>query len=433
MKEAFEVAIVGAGPAGISAACKLADHGVRTIVFERGEFPGAKNISGGVLYGRDLERIIPDFADRKCPVERNIVESRIWYLNTNGGYNLSYRDAAFQDNRRFNVFTVGRARFDRWFADQASQKGALIVCSTVVTDLLRDRNGKVIGVQTDRPEGDLTADVVLIADGINSPLAAKTGFRPEPSSEHVALAVKEVIELSEETIEERFNINDQNGVTIEILGDVTGGMNGVAVVYTNRKSLSLCIGANLADLSANRIKPYELLETFKKHPMVTPLIKGGKPVEYMAHWLAEGGYDHIPELCGDGYLIAGDSAMLFNTLHREGSNLAMISGSFAAKAIIEARTRNDFSKSSLDGYLRRLKDSLVFKDLEKYRRFNPFLQTHKEIFTTLPEALGFAAREMLTVNGVPKKEKQGIIWRNLRKKHSLLDLLRLCWDALRSV
>jgi electron transfer flavoprotein-quinone oxidoreductase len=167
--------------------------------------------------------------------------------------------------------------------------------------------------------------------------------------------------------------------------------------------------------------------------MVTPLIKGGKPVEYMAHWLAEGGYDHIPELCGDGYLIAGDSAMLFNTLHREGSNLAMISGSFAAKAIIEARTRNDFSKSSLDGYLRRLKDSLVFKDLEKYRRFNPFLQTHKEIFTTLPEALGFAAREMLTVNGVPKKEKQGIIWRNLRKKHSLLDLLRLCWDALRSV
>ncbi len=433
MKESFEVAVVGAGPAGISAACKLADQGVRTIVFERGEFPGAKNISGGVLYGRDLERIIPDFTDKKCPVERNIVESRIWYLNKSGGYNLSYRDAVFQDSLRFNVFTVGRAKFDRWFADQASQKGALVVCSTVVTDLLRDSNGKVIGVRTDRPDGDLNADVVLLADGINSPLAAKTGFRPEPSPEHVALAVKEVMELSEEIIEERFNVNDQNGVTIEILGDVTCGMNGVAVIYTNRKSLSLCIGANLADFSASRIKPYEMLESFKQHPMVAPLIKDGKSVEYMAHWLAEGGYEHIPELCGDGYIIAGDSAMLFNTLHREGSNLAMISGSFAAEAIMEARIQKDYSKHSLQGYTRRLKDSLVFKDLRKYKRFNPFLQAHQEIFTTLPEALGFAAKEMLTVNGMSKKEKQGIIWRNLRKNHSLLDLLRLCWDGLRSV
>jgi electron transfer flavoprotein-quinone oxidoreductase len=433
MKESFEVAIVGAGPAGISAACRLADQGVRTIVLERGEFPGAKNISGGVLYGRDLERIVPDFADRKCPVERNIVDSRIWYLNKDGGYSLSYRDSVFEENRRYNVFTVGRAKFDRWFADQASEKGALVVSSTLVTDLLRDENDKVTGVRTDRPDGDLQADVVLLADGVNSPLAAKTGFRPEPAPEHVALAVKEVIELPEEVIGERFNTEGQNGVTIEILGDVTWGTNGVAVIYTNRKSLSLCIGANLADLSARKIKPYEMMEAFKAHPMVAPLIKNGKPAEYMAHWLAEGGYDHIPRLCGDGYLIAGDSAMLFNTLHREGSNLAMISGSFAAEAILEARKNGDFGKRSLYGYVERLQDSLVFDDLRKYRRFNPFLQKHKEIFTTLPGAFGFAAREMLTVNGISKKNKQGMIWRNLRKHHSLPSLLRLGWDALRSV
>lgn len=432
MKKSFEAAIVGAGPAGISAAYKLADQGVSTIVFERGEFPGAKNISGGVLYGRDLEKIIPDFDNRKCPVERNIVESRIWYLTKDGGYNLSYRDTVFQESRRHNVFTVGRAKFDRWYADQAAQKGALVACGTVVTDLLRDKKGKVTGVRTDRPDGDINAHVVLLADGINSPLAAKTGFRPEPSPKHVALAVKEVIELPEEVIEERFNVDNQNGVTIEILGDVTCGMNGVAAIYTNRKSLSLCIGASLADLSANKIKPYEMMETFKEHPMVAPLINGGKPVEYMAHWLAEGGYDHIPELCGDGYLIAGDSAMLFNTLHREGSNLAMISGSIAAEAILEARKNKDYSKQSLNKYVKRLQNSFILKDLKKYRRFNTFLQEHKEIFTTLPEAFSFAAREMLTVNGVPKKEKQGIIWRNLRKNHSLRDLLRLCWNALRS-
>ena len=143
MDKIYDAAIVGAGPAGISAACALADSGLEAVVLERGEFPGAKNISGGVLYGHDLARVIPDFAEKKCPVERNIVESRIWYLSGEGGYSVSYRDRIFEAERRYNVFTVGRAKFDRWFADQASQKGALVVCGTVATDLIRDENGAV--------------------------------------------------------------------------------------------------------------------------------------------------------------------------------------------------------------------------------------------------------------------------------------------------
>ena len=432
MKAQCDVAIVGAGPAGISAACVLADHGIKAVVLERGEYPGAKNMSGGVLYGHDLGRILPDFMERNCPIERNIVESRVWYLSEGGGYSVSYRDKAFETERRGNVFTVGRAGFDRWFAGQASQKGATVVCATVVTDLLRDEKGRVSGVRTDRPDGDLNAKVVLLADGINSPLAAKTGFRPEPSPAHVALAVKEVIELPEDVIDQRFNTSPGDGVTIEILGAVTSGMNGVAAIYTNRKSLSFCIGAGLADFSTKKIKPYEMLETFKAHPMAAPLIKGGKAVEYMAHWLAEGGYDNLPKLYGDGYLIAGDSAMLFNALHREGSNLAMVSGAFAAQTIIEAFRKNDFSGSSLKHYESRLQHSFIFDDLKKYRRFHPFLQNHPELFTTLPDALGFAGREMLTVDGASKKSKQKKIWKNLRKKHSLLTLLRLVWDGYRS-
>ncbi|HSM75024.1 MAG TPA: FAD-dependent oxidoreductase, partial [Desulfobacterales bacterium] len=245
MSRHAEVVIVGAGPAGISAACILADAGIETVVLERGEFPGAKNISGGVLYGHDLARILPDFAANGCPVERNIVASRIWYLNADGGFQLAYQDRVFASQRRFNVFTVGRAKFDRWFADQASRKGALVVCGTVVTDLLRDPTGRVIGVRTDRPDGDLSADAVILADGINSPLAAVSGFRPEPEPAHVDLAVKEVSELPEDLIAARFNVGENDGVTIDILGDITEGMNGVAVIYTNRRSLSLCIGANL--------------------------------------------------------------------------------------------------------------------------------------------------------------------------------------------
>jgi len=433
MPERCEVVIVGAGPAGISAACILAEHGVQTVVLERGEFPGAKNISGGVLYGNDLARVIPDFVERKCPIERNITESRIWYTSDEGAYSLAYRDQAFGRDRRHNVFTVGRAKFDRWFADQAREKGALIVCGTVVTDLLKDDQGRIKGVRTDRDEGDLEADLVLLADGINSPLAAQTGFRPEPPPDHVALAVKEVIELSEETISERFNVEPNDGVTIEILGSITQGMNGVGALYTNKKSLSLVVGGNLQDFAELKIKPYELIESLKAHPMVAPLIKGGKPREYMAHWLPEAGYNHVPRLYGDGFLIAGDSGMLFNALHREGSNMAMVSGKLAAETIVQARGVDDFSAGSLQAYTQALQDSFVFKDLKKYKQFPNFLQKHKEIFTVLPSLSAMAARDMLTVDGETKKSKQSRIWKTIRHRMSVLKLLRLMFDAWRSV
>ena len=433
MKEPFDVAIVGAGPAGISAACILADAGIKTIVLERGEYPGAKNISGGVLYGYNLAQILPDYAVRKCPIERNIVESRIWYLSQEGGYSIGYRDSIFASDRNYNAFTVGRARFDRWYAEQARQKGALIVPSTTVVDLIRDGKGAVAGVVTGREDGEVRARVTLLADGINSPLAASTGYRAEPKPEEVALAVKEMIELPGELIEQRFGVASGDGVTIEILGEITGGMDGVAIIYTNRDTLSLSIGANLADLAKSKLKPYELMESFKKHPMVTPLIAGGKPREYIAHWLPEGGYDAIPNLYGDGYLIAGDSAMLFNALHREGNNLAMASGKMAAEAIIEAIKRGDCSKNGLAGYGDRLAESFVLKDMKKYRRFGRFRYQHKEIYNQLPRLASFAAREMLTVNGISKKQKQKLIMQEVRKETSLFKLLRLLWQGWRSV
>lgn len=433
MKEAFDVAIVGAGPAGISAACILADAGIKTIVLERGEYPGAKNVSGAVLYGHDLAKILPDYIERKCPVERNIIESRMWYLSKESGYSFGYRDSVFTAERKYNVFTVGRAKFDRWFAEQAHQKGALIVPSTVVVDLLRDKNGRVAGVMTGREDGEVQAKITLLADGINSPLAVSTGFRAEPKPEQVALAVKESIELTSEIIDQRFNVSGGDGVTTEILGEVIGGMDGVAAIYTNRNTLSILIGANLADFATYKIKPYELLEEFKQHPMVAPLISGGKPLEYVAHWLTEGGFDAIPRLYGDGYLIAGDSAMLFNPPHREGSNLAMASGKMAAEAIIDALRRDDCSRKGLAGYGDRLAESYVMKDLKKYRRFGRFMHRHREIFNELPRLASFAGREMITVNGISKKQKQKLIFKKVRQELSVFKLLRLIWGGWRAV
>jgi electron transfer flavoprotein-quinone oxidoreductase len=182
-----------------------------------------------------------------------------------------------------------------------------------------------------------------------------------------------------------------------------------------------------------KARPYEMLESLKTHPMIAPLIKDGKPKEYLAHWLPEGGYDTVPKLYGEGFLIAGDSSMMFNALHREGSNLAMTSGRLAAETILEAIDKNDFSSSGLQGYAKRLHDSYVLKDLEKYRKFPSFLETHKELFTSVPRAACAAAREMLTVDGVPKKIRQTEAWKAIRGQVPPLRLLRLIWDAWRSV
>ncbi len=429
MEEKFDAAIVGAGPAGISAAHVLADRGLKVIVLERGEYPGSKNMFGGVLYGRALGGIIPDYLQKGCPIERNIVESRISWLSEEGSIGLTYRDQAFFEKLQYNGFTVGRAKFDRWFADQARAKGALLVCSTVVTDLLRDGAGRVVGVKTDRDDGDLRANVVLLADGVNSPLAAKSGFRPEVRPGNVALAVKELIALPEEVIDERFGVSAGNGVTNEILGNVTLGMNGVAFVYTNRRSVSIGIGANLSDFARERVRPYEMLERLKLHPAIAPLIKDGKPGEYLAHWLPEGGWKTVPKLFGDGFLIAGDSAMLFNALHREGSNLAMASGRLAAETIIESTEKGDFDSKTLGGYEARMRESFVLKDMKKYRGFPSFLQTHGELFTTLPRGASAAFREILTVDETPKKNRRSAAWRAIRAGMSPLRLLRLVWDA----
>jgi electron transfer flavoprotein-quinone oxidoreductase len=433
MNEIFDVVIVGAGPAGIAAACTLAEAGVKTIVIERGEYPGAKNMSGGVLYGYNLAQILPDYTAQGCPIERNIIESRIWYLSKEAGFSIGYRDNIFSRERKNNVFTVGRAKFDRWFAEQAKKKGALIVPATVVVDLLKDGQGRVCGVTTNRQDGEIKAKVVLLADGVNSPLAAKAGFRPDLKAENVALAVKEVIELPPEIIEQRFGVSSVDGVTTEVLGEVTGGMDGVAIIYTNKNSVSLSVGANLAAFARTKIKPYEMIEAYKEHPMVAPLIAGGKPIEYTAHWLAEGGYTTIPQLVGNGYLIAGDSAMLFNALHREGSNLAMASGRMAAQAIIQAAGSNDFSREGLGSYVKNMQDSFLMKDLKKYRNFPHFLLDTHQLFNELPQVAQFAAREMLTVNGVGKKEKQKTIMAEVRRKVGLLKLAGIAWRGWRSV
>jgi electron transfer flavoprotein-quinone oxidoreductase len=402
-EERFDAIVVGAGPAGVAAALTMARAGLEVVLLERGSYPGSKNVMGGILYRHQTEQLVPEFW-KEAPLERHIAERRFWMLSGDSVTSLAYRTQRFAEEP-YNSFSVLRAKFDRWFAEKAEEAGAFLLTDTVVEDVIR-RDGKIAGVRTGRDDGDLYADVVIAADGVNSLLAKSAGLHGELASAGVALAVKEIIALPREKIEDRFALEGDEGTAIEVFGDSTAGMFGAGFIYTNQDTISLGTGAVLADFVRTGLTPYDVIDRFKANPMVRKLIDGGETKEYMAHLIPEGGYNHIPRLVTDGFLTVGDAAGFVNAVHVEGSNMAMASGQMAAQTVIEAKERGDFSAAGLSAYERRVRDSFIVEDLRKYRGVPDFFESNPELLELYPGLINDAAREFLSVDDRTKSEKQ---------------------------
>lgn len=420
--EKFDVIVVGAGPAGNAAAYTLAKAGKKVLQLERGEYPGSKNVQGAILYADALEKIIPDFRD-SAPLERTVIEQRMWVMEDESYVGTTFRSDRF-NQMPGNRYTIIRARFDKWFSEQVQKAGALVICEMTVIALLRDAAGKVIGVEVDREDGKIYADTVILADGVNSLVASRTGLREDIKPAAVALAVKETIFLPKETVEARFNLKGSEGVVIEMLGSISQGMAGTAFLYTNKDSISLGIGCMLSDMKAQNTTPAELLEKLKQHPSVAPLIAGGETREYAAHLIPEGGYHALPELYGEGWLLVGDSAGFVNAVHREGSNLAMTSGRLAAETLLELGEKGlPSTAANLARYKARLEESIVLKDLKKYRNIPDTLHSQRQFLSDYPALLNGAAHEFFTVDGQDKATKEKAIFNAFRERRSLLGLL----------
>ncbi len=430
MPEKFDVIVVGAGPAGSSAALTLARAGLNVIMFERGEYPGSKNVMGGVLYRHQLEELIPDFYE-SAPLERPIVEQNFWMLDGESVFKIGYKGLEFA-KPPYNNFTVLRAKFDKWLANKAVEAGALLINETVVTDPIVE-DSRVIGVKTDRPDGDVYADIVILADGVNSLMAKKLGFHKEWKPDEVALASMQVINLPAEKIEDRFNLEKDQGATIELFGDSTKGSLGTAFIYTNKESINIGVGTLLSSLMKEKMRPHELLETLKQHPMIRKLIEGGEPKEYLAHLIPEGGYHSIPKVAGHGVMIVGDAAQLVNGIHREGSNLAMASGRFAAETAILAKELNDYSENILDTYRTKLLSSFIGEDLKKYKDAAHTLDHNPQYFKEFIPMMNKAASEFFTVDGVSKWDKQKKIFGMVQERGTIStvkDLYR-AWKVMK--
>ena len=424
--ERFDVAVVGAGPAGIAAAYTAAKAGLKTIIFERGEYPGSKNVMGGVLYRQATEEVVPNVWEH-APLERAIIEQRAWMFDKDSAVSIGYRSERYAA-QPYNNFTVLRAKFDRWFAQQAVEQGALLLTETTVNDLVRE-NGRVVGIKTGREQGEVRANVIILAEGVNSIIAQKEELQGHLKTSQLAVALKEIITLPRKKIEDRFNLEGDEGATIEMIGDATQNMVGTAFIYTNKESISIGVGALMSQMLERHINPNELLEHVKNHPMVRRLLAGGETQEYMAHMIPEGGFNAIPTLYDHGVMVAGDTAQLVNGIHREGSNLAMISGKIAGETAVEAHKRADFSRDTLQNYKQKLYATFVIKDLKKYRNTSLFFEDNPHFFDLYPNILNYAAHELTLVDNIPKKEKQEKILRYIFEKRSKLQILRDLYRA----
>ncbi len=427
--ENFDVIVVGGGPAGLSAAISAARAGMKTVIIERGDYPGTKNVMGGILYTDPTAEVVPEFW-QEAPLERPIIEQRFGLLSDDQSVMAAYRDPAWADEP-YNAHSVFRVPFDRWLAQQAEKAGVMIITETVVIDFLY-QDQKVVGVRTGREEGELGAKMVILAEGVNNFLAVQAGLAYPLTTKVVALAVKEVIALPPETIEDRFCLEKGQGATIELYGDSTDGMMGSAFIYTNKESLSVGVGALLDPLIEKHWTPNDLIEAFKAKPYVKRLLQGGETKEYLAHLIPEGGYDHMPKLYRRGLLVVGDTAMLMNSLNREGANLAMISGKIAGEVAVESIQRDDFSDQAMAVYETRLRDSFVLKDLKHYRHMGKLFEDNPHLLEDYPEMAAQVLKMYLTVDGIPKKQRQREILKKVYQIRSKRGLLKDVYGAWRT-
>ncbi|MFB6189157.1 MAG: FAD-dependent oxidoreductase [Halapricum sp.] len=402
---AFDAIVVGAGLAGSTAALTLARQGYDPIVIERGAAPGTKNVFGGVLYSPRL-RELTDFED--APKERYVSKKTYSMLSEEGDEtSMSIAPSAWREEPHNDSWMVLRRDFDEWFAEQAIEAGATVITETTVTGLIRE-NGEIVGVRTDRPDGELRAPMVVLAEGANSLVSEGAGLKRKDSRDNVAVSVKEVRKYDRDTIEDRFHLEGEAGIAAHYFGDgAVGDAVGGGFLYTNKRTVSIGVVYSIEDAAHNDKTPDEVLAAFKQHPAVAPLVRGGRMLEYSAHAIPEGGPDSMPDLVHDGAVIVGDAAglVLNSGIHLEGTNMAVESGYHAGQAIADALAQGRTDESALAQYESDLRESYVVENLNHYGWFMDTAADEKDfLFDDLPRALGQAGEEYFRMDDTPKDE-----------------------------
>ena len=409
----FDIIVVGSGCAGAVAAYVAASAGKSVLVVERGNFAGAKNMTGGRIYSHALKLVFPNF-EEEAPLERRITHERISLMSDDANFTIDFSSKAMKQEGR-DSYSVLRGPFDQWLAGKAEEAGAEFIYGIAVESLVKDDAGKICGVRAG--EDEITSQVVIVAEGTNTLLSERCLGNARPAPCQMAVGIKEVFELPAGVIEDRFLLPEGEGAAMLFVGDCTHGKVGGGFLYTNRDSISLGLVATISTAAGggNDTPVYQMLEDFKGHPAVAPIIRGAKMVEHSGHMVPEGGINIMPPLVGDGVLLAGESAMMCIDLGYQvrGMDYAVAAGMHAGREAARAIDAGDTSAEGLSSYVAALEASFVLRDLRQYRKVPAFMEGFTRMFDGYPQTVRDLMNGMFVVDGEPmppmKKQVTGAL------------------------
>ncbi len=441
MEDKFDCIIIGGGVAGLAAAMTLARNNMKFLLIEKGEFPGSKNVSGGVLWGSDLNKLVPNYWEEEDGGwDRFINHRRLTFMDEQSSFSLDFKSSHFNE-KPYTGVVVLRSKFDNWLAgkvQEAIDASDFAMDSFIATDIKVDEvimeNDKAVGIKTG--EDEFFADSVIIAEGVNNLLTRQVGLQDKyVPADHMLTGIKEIIRFDQKVLEDRFQLNGLSGMSNEFVGWATNGIEGGGFLYTNRDTISLGLVLGLKDLREKKQKPYDVLNHFKQHPTIADAIKGGEVVEYSAHVVSSGDSRVMPkELYKDGILLVGEAANLLMNAGKaiQGMDYAMRSGILAAETIVEAKAKNDYTSATLKEYRKKMDDSYVMKDIKGFQDAVHLLHTDV-MQNKVPNLVCDFGRQFFSIKNEPTPKSEKMLLGAIKRHSSLWELAKLGFKARKSL
>ncbi|MEX2496083.1 MAG: NAD(P)/FAD-dependent oxidoreductase, partial [Woeseia sp.] len=387
----FDVVIVGGGPAGLSAACRLAQlaeakgEEVNIAVVEKGSEIGAHVLSGNVFETRGLDELFPDWRERSAPVSTAVKVDEVLYLT---GERKSVKiPGMFVPAPMHNDgnFIISLGRLCQWLAEQAEALGVNVFPGFAAADIAWDDQGRVKGVITSdmglsregnpkaayQPGYELLGKYTVFAEGchgnLGKALTQKFALRGNSDPQHYGLGLKEIWEIDAARHDE--------GLVVHTLGwPLDNHTEGGGFLYhasNNRVYLGLIVALNYRN---PYLSPFDEFQRWKLHPRILRYLEGGKRIAYGARAVNKGGLQSLPKLTFPGGMLVGCDAGFLNGVKIKGAHTAIKTGMLAAESIYEAIAGGDEGYSDLTTYEQAFRDSWVYDELHRARNFNPALQ-----------------------------------------------------------